>query len=563
MKKYLKSIHTRYMLIFMVIMILTIVILGIIITNIISNFTLDLKLKEMYESNVTISSYFKAEEENGELPEVASEEGEINPTLMETLRTLFLISPQTGVLVFDGEGNLLLHSSKTDDGIESIIKYDRENTPDIISREKLPLDFLNRVWHNGVASMNDNCNGYFDKEVYLYAKPIVTMVEVPKNEENTDTESAVLLTTATEENIDSDENINQDTDIDKGEDNEKEDEEEEKPEMVEKLLGVVLCYDAGDTEQDRMLDSMMSAIITTLIWIMIASLVAIYGVSYYSMRPLREIGRAAKSFSRGKYNVRVKVRGNDELAELADSFNKMAIAIESKDEMQKNFLSNVSHDLKTPMTTIAGFIDGILDGAIPTDKQEYYLNIIKNEVKRLSRLVTSLLDISRLQSGERKFEFKQFNICELARQTVLSFENQLEEKRLNVEFDTDEFDMMAYGDNDAINQVIYNLCHNAIKFSNNEGLYRVSIKYEGPDKIRFTMYNEGIGISGEDLPFVFDRFYKSDKSRGLDKTGTGLGLFISKTIIEAHSNEITVNSEFEKWCEFSFTLDRKEPNSEN
>ena len=547
MKRYLKSIHTRYMLTFMAIMILTILILGIIITNIISNFTLDLKLKEMYESSVTVSSYFKADEKDGTMPEITDENGVINSNLADTLKTLFLISPQTGVLVFDGEGILLLHANLVEGAIDGIYEYNKENMPDIIHREKLPSDFVYRVWSNGVASMNDNCNGYFGKEVYLYAKPIVTMVEVEKEERGIDSESLELLSAAA--NPDS----NSDTDTD----------EELEPEMNEKLLGIVICYDAGDTEQDRMLRGMMRAIIITLGWIMIASIVAIYGISYYSMKPLREICHAAKSFSRGKYNVRVKVRGNDELAELADSFNKMAIAIESKDEMQKNFLSSVSHDLKTPMTTIAGFIDGILDGAIPKDKQEYYLNIIKNDVKRLSRLVTSLLDISRLQSGERKFEFKQFNICELARQTVLSFENQIEDKNLNVEFDTDDFDMMAYGDTDAINQVVYNLCHNAIKFSKREGLYRVSIKYEGSDKIRFTIYNEGIGISSEELPFVFDRFYKSDKSRGLDKTGTGLGLFIAKTIVEAHSNEITVNSEYEKWCEFSFTLDRKEQKGDN
>ena len=547
MKKYLKSIHTRYMLTFMAIMILTIIILGVIITNIISNFTLDLKLKEMYESNVTVSSYFKVDEKDGTLPEITDKNGVLNPSLADILKTLFLISPQTGVLVFDAEGNLLLHSSLVDGKVDSIYGYDKENMPEIIEDEKLPKDFVNRVWNNGVASMSDNCGGYFHKEVYLYARPIVTLVDLPSNDENQDTDSNVLEK-PTAYKVDSSADSS---------------EKESLPKTEEKLLGVVICYDAGDTEQDRMLHDMMGAIISTLVWIMIASLVAIYGVSYYSMKPLREIGRAAKSFSRGKYNVRVKVRGNDELAELADSFNKMAIAIESKDEMQKNFLSNVSHDLKTPMTTIAGFIDGILDGAIPKEKQEYYLNIIKNDVKRLSRLVTSLLDISRLQSGERKFEFKQFNVCELARQTVLSFENQLEDKKLNVEFDTDDFDMMAYGDTDAINQVIYNLCHNAIKFSQNEGLYRVSIKYEGTDKIRFTMYNEGIGISSDDLPFVFDRFYKSDKSRGLDKTGTGLGLFIAKTIIEAHSNEITVSSEYEKWCEFSFTLDRKEQKGDN
>jgi signal transduction histidine kinase len=145
-------------------------------------------------------------------------------------------------------------------------------------------------------------------------------------------------------------------------------------------------------------------------------------------------------------------------------------------------------------------------------------------------------------------------------------ENQLEDKKLNVEFDTDDFDMIAYADKDAINQVIYNVCHNAIKFSYEGGLYKVSIKYEGNNTIRFTLFNEGIGITSEELPFVFDRFYKSDKSRGLDKTGTGLGLFISKTIIDAHGQTIKVSSEYEKWCEFSFTVARNQkslPKGEN
>ena len=544
MKRYLKSIHTRYMLTFMTIMILTIFILGMIITNIITNFTLDLKLKEMYESNVTLSSYFRVEENDGVLPEIKDENGNLSAGLDEALKTLFLISPQTGALVFDGEGNLILHATKGEDGVSVSYEY-TENLPEIISREQLPLGFLNRVQSNKAVSLNDSCDGYFSNEVYLYAKAITTMVEPPvEEEEDVDAKSAAEISLLATDSGDSSDGKDSDTDI------------EITPVRMEKLLGVVICYDAGNTEQDKMLKGMMTAIISTLIWIMIASLVAIFGISYYSMKPLRQIGQAAKSFSRGKFNVRVKVRGNNELAELAESFNQMASAIESKDEMQKNFLSNVSHDLKTPMTTIAGFVDGILDGAIPRDKQDYYLNIIKNEVKRLSRLVTSLLDISRLQSGERKFEFKQFNICELTRQTVLSFENQLEEKKLNVEFDTDDFDMMVYGDKDAINQVIYNLCHNAIKFSYNEGLYRVSIKYESNDTVRFTMFNEGIGIASDDLPYVFDRFYKSDKSRGLDKTGTGLGLFITKTIVEAHGQKITAESEYEKWCSFSFALPR-------
>ena len=275
------------------------------------------------------------------------------------------------------------------------------------------------------------------------------------------------------------------------------------------------------------------------------------------MRPLREIGKAARSFSKGDFNVRVTVRGEDELAELARSFNKMAEDLQAKDESQKSFLSNVSHDLKTPMTTIAGFVDGILDGAIPANKQDYYLKIIKSEVQRLSRLVNSLLDVSRLQSGERKFDMKPFNLCELTRETIIAQEGQILEKKLDVEVKYDDFDMYCLGDRDAINQVIYNLCHNAIKFSYEGGKYIIEIK-SVDDKLQFSIYNEGIGIADEDKTQIFDRFYKGDKSRGLDKTGVGLGLFITKTILDAHNEKITVESEYGKYCKFSFTLPRKD-----
>lgn len=526
MKRYLKSIHTRYMLTFMAIMILTVMILGIIITNIISSFSLDTKLKELYETNLQISSYFKVREIDGKLPPIKRGEDEFFLPLDETINTVLLISPQVGVLVFDENGELLLYASKQDGEVVKSTKYNESKVGGIIEKQALPASFLSRISRDKVVSLSDTADGYFSETVYLYASAITTNV-------------------LKEDEIIDDNELPTDTDSD---------EIEIEPVYEEKLLGTIICYDPGNTENDKMMRDMMIAIITTICWITLASLVAIYGVSYYTMKPLREIGRAAKSFSRGKYDVRVKVRGNDELAELADSFNKMAIAIQSKDEMQKNFLSNVSHDLKTPMTTIAGFIDGILDGAIPPEKEEYYLNIIKNEVKRLSRLVTSLLDISRLQSGERKFEFKEFNMSELVRQTVLSFEKTLEDKKLDVEFDMDDFDMMAYGDRDAINQVVYNLCHNAIKFSNDGAKYKVSLKYQNENTIAFKMYNEGIGISDEDLPFVFDRFFKSDKSRGLDKTGTGLGLFIAKTIIDAHGQSIKAESEYGKWCEMSFTI---------
>ena len=216
-------------------------------------------------------------------------------------------------------------------------------------------------------------------------------------------------------------------------------------------------------------------------------------------------------------------------------------------------MANVSHDLRTPMTTIKGFIENIISGNIPSDKVPHYLSVIASEIDRLARLVSSLLDITKIQAGERKFNMQPFDICEMARQIIIFSEQRLEKKNLDVEFDVDSDNMYVLGDSEAINQVLSNICDNAIKFSKDNGKYKISIKDTG-HKINVSVYNEGDGISADDLPYVFDRFYKSDKSRGLDKTGVGLGLYISRTIIEAHKEKINVESEHGKWCKFSFTL---------
>jgi signal transduction histidine kinase len=207
------------------------------------------------------------------------------------------------------------------------------------------------------------------------------------------------------------------------------------------------------------------------------------------------------------------------------------------------------------MTSISGFIDGILEGAIPPDKHPYYLGIIGQEIKRLSRLVSSLLDISRMESGNRKFEKTPFEICEMARIILLSFEAKIDAKRLNVEFDAPDDRLMVYSDKDAINQVLYNICDNAVKFSREGGKYRLSITEE-PTRIIIKVYNEGAGIAEEDLPHVFDRFYKSDKSRGLDKTGVGLGLYICKTIMDNLGESISVTSRQGEYCEFTISLEK-------
>lgn len=301
-------------------------------------------------------------------------------------------------------------------------------------------------------------------------------------------------------------------------------------------------------------DAVVKAIIHAMLWILLAVLIAVYLVTEHIVSPLRSIRQAAKSFADGNFDVRVPVKGKDEIAELAIAFNNMAESMRNYDAMRNTFLSNVSHDLRTPMTSISGFIDGILDGVIPPDKQEYYLRLVSTEVKRLSRLVASLLDLSRIQAGERKFTMTSFDICEMGRQILIAFEQKINEKMLHVEFCCEQKNLRVIADRDAIHQILYNLCDNAVKFSSDEGLLRLTVRKLKNRKILVSVYNEGAGIAESDLPYIFDRFYKSDKSRGLNKSGVGLGLFIAKTIIDAHHEKIWAESMQGKNCCFNFTL---------
>lgn len=297
----------------------------------------------------------------------------------------------------------------------------------------------------------------------------------------------------------------------------------------------------------------MKTMAISTLWVLAATLIAVYFISDKIITPVREMSEVAGDFAAGKFEARIPVRGNDEISELAVAFNNMAVSLDNMEKTRSAFIGNISHELRTPMTSISGFIDAMLDGAIPEDKKEHYLRVISDEVKRLSRLVSSLLDITKIQAGERKFVKSDFDICESARQIIISCEQRLVEKKLDVEFTCDEDNMLAYADSDAIYQILYNLCDNAIKFAREGGKYRVSV-IRNDKKIFVSVYNEGDGIPEEDLPFVFERFYKADKSRGLDATGLGLGLYICKAIIDAHGEEIWVKSEHGKNCEFVFTL---------
>ena len=318
------------------------------------------------------------------------------------------------------------------------------------------------------------------------------------------------------------------------------------------ILGIVYTS-ASSAKINLLVDNLVKTIIMTFLWISLATLIAVYFISDKIISPLKDMSKAARSFASGNFDVRVPVIGQDEVAELATAFNNMAGSLNNIEDSRRAFLANISHDLRTPMTTISGFVDNIIDGVIPQEKQEHYLRIVSSETKRLSRLVQQLLDISRIESGVRKFNMTVFDICEMARQILISFETKIDEKKLEVEFSADSDNMYVSADRDAIYQIFYNIADNGIKFSYEGGKYRVTI-IQKEKRYMSRFITKGCGNSREDIPYVFDRFYKGDKSRGIDKSGVGLGMYISKTIIDAHHEEIWVKSVYGEYCEFVFTL---------
>lgn len=292
--------------------------------------------------------------------------------------------------------------------------------------------------------------------------------------------------------------------------------------------------------------------------ILILAFIAIYFVTARLVKPLRQMSNAAKSFANGDFSTRIPIQDNDEIGKLSAAFNNMASSLTSLEDMRRSFVANVSHELKTPMTSIAGFIDGILDGTIPKEKESYYLTIVSDEVKRLSRLVRSFLDIARIEAGELKINPVEFDVMETVRRVVIGFEKSIDDKCLDIR-GLDNNDMvgdgkfMVFSDPDLTHQIIYNLVDNAVKFANPGGYLEINVVARDK-KVFIGIKNSGMGIPADDLPYVFDRFYKTDKSRSQDRKGVGLGLYIVKTVLNLQGEDISVKSVEGKFCEFVFTL---------
>ena len=307
------------------------------------------------------------------------------------------------------------------------------------------------------------------------------------------------------------------------------------------------------------LEKFSQTLFISLIVAMLLSLILIYFEARHISKPLKEINTAALEIASGKFDKRVQVTSRDEVAQLSSSFNYMADSLAHLEEMRQSFVSDISHELRTPMTSISGFVEGILDGTIPKEKEQEYLEIVRDESTRLAKLTSEMFEMTKMNSPEYKLSVQKFDVNEVIRRCIIGAEEKLSAKNLEVSVDFKNETENVLADPDAIKRVIINLLDNAVKFSYPENAVEIRVAEKGK-KVLIDFVNYGTGIAKEDIPHIFDRFYKSDKSRSKDKTGAGLGLSFVKNILNLHSQTITVTSEpcydDKMKTVFSFTLEK-------
>jgi signal transduction histidine kinase len=295
-----------------------------------------------------------------------------------------------------------------------------------------------------------------------------------------------------------------------------------------------------------------------VIWVCAVFAVAISTFIIYFLsqriliKPLYKINKTAREISSGEFEKRVSIASKDEIGQLAESFNYMADTLQNLENLRRDFIANISHELRSPITSIRGFIEGILDGTIPEDKQKHYLSIALDESRRLTRLIADVLDLSRLESGEFSLKIGEFDLNELIRVIIIRFENEIECKKLNVDVTLSGDELYAVGDRDRLGPVISNLIDNSIKFTGEGGSIGIETRVEGRKAI-VSVKDTGMGIPKEELKLIWDRFHMVDKSR-TTKKGTGLGLSIVRQIINQHGEQVWVESEEGKGTVFEFSV---------
>ena len=316
-------------------------------------------------------------------------------------------------------------------------------------------------------------------------------------------------------------------------------------------LGYVFASTSAGSLNIFVGDMFSSFVLAAGLMLLASSVLAIFFTTRLTT-PLRRISEAARKFGGGDFSVRVPVDGDDEVAQLAVTFNNMARNLETIDSSRASFMGNIAHELRTPMTSIKGFIDGMLDGTIPDDMRQHYLGLVSQEVGRLTRLIQNMLDISKLEAGEYRVNAQSYDVWESLTGVVFSAEQRVEDQGVEIQGLAPQ-KTMVYADPDLVYQVVYNLFDNALKFTPKGGYIRFAVQKAG-GFVTVSVENSGQGISAEALPFVFERFYKEDKSRGLNTKGSGLGLHICKVLIGLSGGKIWAESEEGRCCRFSFTL---------
>jgi len=269
--------------------------------------------------------------------------------------------------------------------------------------------------------------------------------------------------------------------------------------------------------------------------------------------PVSKLGKIARAYSTGNVVGDIKEEFGGPFAELAEAILYMGDMIETREQSQKKFIANISHDFRSPLTNIKGYVNAMKDGTIPVEMQEKYFDIVLHETERLQKLTQGLIDLNKMDANKMALDIMEFDLVPMLREIIPTFENACEAKSICIEVDFTAKSFVVVADPDKIQQVIYNLIDNAIKFSKNDGVITIKVRERGK-KAYVSVKDRGDGISKENINKIWDRFYKVDQSRGKDKKGTGIGLAIIKEIISAHSETISVASTEGVGTEFTFSL---------
>ena len=318
---------------------------------------------------------------------------------------------------------------------------------------------------------------------------------------------------------------------------------------------IALHFRMSDLYQKRGAILFIIQILFLAVYVLASVLLLIYW--HYVHNPLREITRGVGEFANGNLAYKIPASSEDEIGYLANSLNYMAEKLNRNGEYQRQFISNISHDFRSPLTSIKGYVDAMLDGVIPADSQEKYLKIIAYEAGRLEKLTEGLLTLNELDIHKRLLKIETFDINEVIKHTAAAFEGDCTKRKIVLELVLSGRELYARADMEQIQQVLYNLLNNAVKFSRNDSTIIIETT-EKNDKIFVSVKDHGIGIPKQSLHRIWERFYKTDISRGKDQTGTGLGLSIVKEIINAHGQNINVISTEGVGTEFIFTLEKAE-----